>query len=207
MEVVFTQSYDRNEIISETESLAKGDYLKRFFLDGKLEKEEEYFEGRLSLESFFIEKNASHEEVLSSQLKDRPIAIVEVEYYKKYRLEKYFYYNIQGINVFFSNVLYDPNNLKVAAEEGENGIVYYDRTMKEYYDLSINPDSYLFSILYNKEGEISDIHYPNEHIDPDGQEAIGFGTTPAEIQRLIKISGISEPLMNYYVTPNVIPSF
>jgi hypothetical protein len=122
-------------------------------------------------------------------------------------LEKDFYYDKNGVNTALSNVLYDSDNNQIGAEMFNNGIIAYEDTIKEYYDLDVNPEDPIFICSYDNGGTLIDIDAPNEHLDPDGQEREVYLNQPDHIAILMAITGITQELMDYYMSPDVTPNF
>jgi hypothetical protein len=109
------------------------------------------------------------------------------------------------------NELFDANYDCIAHEwisDLISGTPDYHSTVKYFYDRSISPDYILFKCFYDDEdGKFNSIYYNNYHIDDDGHESMRFSDDPEEIQELRALTGISQQLMDYYLSPRVIPNF
>jgi hypothetical protein len=205
MEIIYLDKL-RNEI-TEQQAIGLGNYFKRYIETGGIKKEERFFEGEFYMLFYYKGANESHQDILNIELDDRNIAIREVEIYGDYKLEKDFFYDINSVNVGFRNILYDLNNLKVGGEETINGSVLYEYTTKKYYDLTKDPESPIFKCYYRNDGSLRKIIYSYEYYNPDGQDEEVFVNTPSRIARLMSLTGISQELMDYYLSPDVTPNF
>lgn len=205
MEIKYIDTLD-NEINQQQASIL-GRYIKRYIESGVIKKDEYYSDGDFILLTHYKTNNETHQEILNIELDGKTMVIREFENFGMYKLEKDFYYDESGVNTALSNVLYDPNNNQVGAEMSNGGIVAYENTIKEYYDLDVNPEDPIFICSYDNGGTLINIDAPNEHLDPDGQEREVYLNQPDHIAILMAITGITQELMDYYMSPDVTPNF
>lgn len=206
MEKVYKDVFENT--ISEQQALSKGEYSISYIIDGKVKRVELFFNGEIKSMIYYRGINETHQEILDLEiLNNHHIAIREIETFGKYKLEKDFIYDDLAILKANRNYLYDINSLQVGYEWIENGATVYDKTRKFFYDLDQNPDTYLFECTYNEDGSVFEIEFNNLHLDPSGHESKIFDHSPEDIAELMSISGISQELMDYYLSSDVTPNF
>lgn len=194
--------------ITKEQALVLDKYIKVFSTADSIKREETFYKGKFNSLTYYKDVSETQQTILNTELTDEGLTIRETVQYGDYRLEKDFYYNNASIFQGHLNSLYDPNNFLVGQEYlDENGRVNYQETFKYYYDMSVSnePDDYIFICTYSASGSLKEIRLPNEHIDPGGQESELYGNSPTDIQEVMGIAEISQTLMDYYESPNVIP--
>ena len=206
MKVIFVNSFD--EEISQQQALVSSDYGIRYLEGNVIQKEERYLKGELRDLRFYNVSRESHEAIWNAEyISGLGFSIVEVEYFGDYRLEKTYSYDENFFHYGFDNVLYDPNDIKICSEAGKGGVADYNLTMKEYFDPKIYDDGPVFICFFDdRDGSFESIEFPNEEICNLGQEREVFFNTPADIEIIRGRTGISKELMDYYLSPNVIPN-
>lgn len=206
VDIVYRTRLD--DIITLRQALALGKYHKQYIHSDGIKKEELFYEGKLRILVYYKSKHETHEEILAVGLIDGRITIREIEYFGDYRLERDFIYDKKSVLCLYCNELYDPNNYMVAHEfRNLDGAVDYSETEKYYYPINHKPDlvydGYLFRCEYGHDGSLLEVYfeYPNSH----PQDAMYFYDEPSSISKLMAHAGISQTLMDYYISPDVIP--
>ena len=210
MDIIYLEyTSERREItLQQAENL--GDYIKRYIDQGNIIKEEIILRGDLFYKIFYKQPNQTHQDILNAELTPdtKKLVVREIENFGDYMLEKDFFYDGQGQSIGSTNTLFDPNNILIATENIINGVTQYEySSSKEYYDLDIYPDGPVFISEFDENGSFVEIYYPNEDIEPDGQESEVFSNSSADLARVMARTGISQDLMDYYLIPDVTPTF
>ncbi len=187
-------------------------YYKSFFdANNVLIKEELYSEKKLMALIYYNSNNENHQTIISnnSSVGYTWVNIIEYKFFSEYKLEKVFEYDIDGTEGGIALNLYDLNSELISyGHKDVNGIYDYSITHKLYYDRNINPERELFVCTYQKNtGALLELYWNNYHIDSDGHEAIVLFNTPADIQTLITLTGMSQQVAEYYMISEIIPNF
>jgi hypothetical protein len=129
--------------------------------------------------------------------------------YSGYELKQQFSYDLAGVLTGTILELFDSNQKLVAhGYKDANGDYEYDRTRKYYWDSNINSEEELLECTYyENSGLLWELNWNNFHIDKDGQESLVLLNTPADIQELRDLTGMSQDLADYYMSSEIIPSF
>lgn len=211
MNITYKNVFD--ELIHENQTPQLKDYYKVYNVNDQVKQMEKFYEGKLQALIYYKDVNESHQQIMNDLFTlGKFISIIEKEAKSGgYILEKEFHYNGEGVLSSRSNLLYDVNRDLIAEEWITNlatGIPDYDKTKKFFYDRNVNPDEYLFDCRYDEmSGKLAELYYNNHHINSDGQDSILFDDSPEDILELRTLTGISQQLAEYYVSPNVIPVF
>jgi len=207
MNIEYKNKYGKSITMQQAESLEQ--YIKVYFDGGQIKRKETIYKGNLLGLVYYKDINESHQDILNTEMTAVGIIIREIEFFGDYRLEKDFFYNEVSIITRYFNALYDPNNFLIARESlDENGSVNYLETFKFYYDVNIteNPEYYVFKCTYSQDGSQVKVNFPNDHLDIYRQESLFYSNALAHTQDIMNFSGISQTLMDYYMSPDVTPS-
>jgi hypothetical protein len=190
-------------------------YVKAIYDNGILTTEEEFVDGEIRTVRVHNINNSSHSSLLSnfysSGNSDLEFCIIDhISYSNGYRLEKLSSYeNASGSLLGKVNRLFDMNNRLVGVEMflGANNTPEYKSTYKFYYDQSINPERELFSCRYDDgNGAFESFDFNQEHTDRFGHDSFSLLNNPADILELKNITGMSQALVDYYLSAAVIPT-
>jgi hypothetical protein len=199
------------KVITKEQAEVKGNYYVFNYENGVLRRWDKYVKFDLIKKSYVLLEGESPEDLIE-------------EYYD----ERYFFAIIKitelsvGIKVFtFDNYegslielrerfAVDVHDNYVGSEiifDPVTGIPDFSQTEKRFYNPSVNPDDCLFQCFYNDDdGSLLRIEYNSYHTDPYGQDGKWFFDNPESLQALMNLTGISQDLVNYYVSPYILPS-
>lgn len=198
-------------IITEQQTVNLSTYLKCYSnSNGVIEKEEKYSSGELMGLRFNNYQNENHQVIVSNNNSNnyKWISILENEIHSGFRLEKGFVYAPDGSFKRTHLALYDLQEEVIAhGTKDENGDYDYDWVRKYYFDRSVNPDKELFECTYDDNGNLLELYWNNEGIDPHGQESFALWNKPNDQQELINLTGMSQQLVDYYMVADIIPDF
>lgn len=183
-------------------------YLKEYYIDSNLVKQEKFSNGELKGLIFYNSGNENHLTIINNNLNDHKwIYIIEYSMYSGYKLEKTFCYNSDGIFIGTDLGLFDlEGNLIAKGYKNENNVYEYDTIEKYYWDRTVNPERELFDINYKENnGDFDELYWNNYHIDDDGQESISLGNDATDRATLISMTGMSPDLVDYYMSHDIIP--
>lgn len=211
MKITFKDSSDK--LIPE-EQISKIDtYFKVYSEDGQVKQKEKFYKGEFKYLMYYKDANETHEQIMSNLfVLGKYISIVEKEAVTGgYTLERSLNYDEKGEPEIRINELFDANYDCIAHEwisDLISGVPDYHHTVKYFFDRSVNPNYLLFECIYDEEdGKFDRIDYNNYHIDYEGHESMCFSNSPKDTQELRALTGISQQLMDYYLSPRVIPNF
>lgn len=201
-----------DELVHKNQTPQLKSYYKVYNSNGRIKQMEKFYEGKLKGLIYYKDLDESHQQILDNIfVPGKFLSIVESETRSGgYILEKEFYFSIDGMLSSRSNMLYDINKDLIAAElitDLNTGIPDYNNTEKFFYDRNVNPDEYLFNCRYDEDGRLKELYYNNHHNNSDGQDSFLLDDSPEDIQELRELTGISQQLAEYYMSPNVIPNF
>lgn len=187
-------------------------YYKSFEESGVVFKEEFYSRGELMGLIVYNHNFDEHQTIINSNLSTgyKWFAITEfLDYSSGFKLEKNFFYNTDGVFEGNNLALFNPQGKLIAhGSKDENGNYDYYRTRKFYFDSSINnSDEELFECTYKDNGELWELYWNNNHINDLGQDSIVLWDTPEDRQILIDLSGMSNELVDYYMSSEIEPNF
>lgn len=187
-------------------------YYKTFEEFGVITKEEFYSRGQLLGLIIYNSTLQNHQTLIANNLTMgyNWFAITEyINYASGYKLEKNFFYDKNGIFEGSNLILFNTENKLVArGSKDENGNYDYYRTRKFYFDSSINnSDEELFECTYKDNGDLWELYWNNNHINDLGQDSIVLWDTPEDRQILIDLSGMSNELVDYYMSSEIEPNF
>jgi hypothetical protein len=208
MSIKFLNSLGKE--VSETQAYQLGEYVKIIESNGMPKIKYKMLSGQCYHIKYYKDNSETELQVVNTLVSDqKPFSIIEVStVLNNHRLEKSNVYSPEGLLVEKMNILYNVYDDVVATEvivDVNLGTIDYDYTKKYYYDPAINPKTFLFQSYFDENGSFEKIYYNSLHTDPDEQDSEVFLNTPQDIQRLRDLTGISQQLANYYLSPNVIP--
>ena len=203
--------FDNGEFLSPAEAERVGDFLKCHYKNEELIKEERFYKNELKGLNFYVQDNMDHQSIIQKHgsPKYKWYRLLAFEWFGKYKLEKVFAYEdaaqLSGINLS----LYDPNGECIAyGSQDAKGQYDYAGIRKYYWDRSINPGYELFECSYYEDsGLLLELEWFNFHIDPQGQESFVLLDEPADREKLKELTGMSDDLIDYYMSPEIVPSF
>jgi len=203
----------QGNLITYQQSLQVDEYYKAFYENDLLVKEEAYYQNELYGITYYNINDDTHTTILSSNFSsDVEFNIVdEVTYSNGYYLKSSSSYSdVSGMLSGKTNRLYNPNGDLVGNElflEDDN-TPQYQSTYKYYYDRNINPLTFLFEVKFdNITGDFDYITFNEEHKDLLGQDSFALTNSSEDIQTLKDITGMTQELVDYYLSPSVIPTF
>ena len=192
----------RDVFISLQQALQLDEYIKLYFEDGVLIREEEFYKGEINIEYIHNRNGDSHEDLHEEY--PESVIVDHINYLNGYRLEKAYSYE-DGTLVANTHTLIDTKNKTVGNEvifDDEDGRV--DHRAKVFWDLSKNPDKEILKTTYYPNVEtVNSVYLNEEHIDFTGQDSIAFGES--EIDQLMEYTGMSLELATYYFSVDIIP--
>lgn len=197
-----------NKFVSFEELKADEWHTKQYIEVDKIRKEEVFYHkgDRVAQLIIYRDSNESHQDILDTKKPDNElITIRETEKIGNYRLEKDFEYDKNAKLYLYFNALYDPEDNQVACQFLDiNGVPNYKETEKYYFAPSAVAliDDYIFSCEYNEDGSLREIYYCDS---PEEQDSMLFHDSPEDIEHLMLREGISQELMDYYLSPDVTP--
>lgn len=214
MQIQYKSSFS-NEFsgwITKKEALSTGNYEKVLLDENQVFiRKEIYVEHGLKRLCFYNIPKVRYTELIDQNQQANLLSIVFVEFENHGELvfRQAFNYSLQG-KFFGTNLeLYDSNIKLIASgwknEEGKYDD--YEHCKKCYYNPAINPDDVVFDCWFTKEGELMELNWNNEHIDPTGQESFVLFNTPEDIETLMQLTGMSRDLAEYFMVPEIEPSF
>lgn len=210
MEIKFKNAL--NKFITQQQASALITYDKCYYnTHGIVCKEESFYEGELTRLLIYNYNNESHQTLISNNLNFgyKGISIVDVTHHNYgYKLHKMYNYRLDGTLNGINLDLFDSmHNVVAYGYQEPDGIYEYDRIRKFYFDHNINTDKYLFECTYEDNGDLWGLDWNNEHLNNSGQDRIVFYNTPEDKQKLIDLTGMSQSLVNYYMSFEIEPDF
>lgn len=210
MEIKFRNDY--GSFVSESQKNVLDKYYVSYYDNNLLIKEESFYKGELMGLYVYNLNNQSHVNILTNYgtASYKWINIVEYQIYNGgFKLERTFGYDLDGTLDVTQLSLYDSNSELIAHSILDAaGNPKYENTRKYYFDRDVNPNDALFWCTYREDtGVLIELYWNNYHLDDTGQESFALLNTPDDIQQLISLTGMSQQLAEYYMSPNVIPNF
>ncbi len=197
-----------DKIVSFEELKANEWHTKQYIEADRITKEEVFYHkgGKIVQLVIYRDVNESHQDILNTKKPENElITIRETENIGNYRLEKDFNYDQNSKLHGFFNALYDPDDNQVACQFLDiNGVPNYKETEKYYFAPSAVAvlDDYIFRCEYNEDGSLREIYYCNSLNE---QDSMLLNSSSGDIKYLMSTHGISQNLMDYYLSPDVIP--
>lgn len=197
-----------DEIVSFEELTASEWHAKQYIEADKIKKEEVFYRkgGKIVQLVIYRQPNESHQDILNTKKPENDlITIRETEKIGNYRLERDFEYDKNSKLCLYFNALYDPDDNQVACQFLDiNGVPNYKETEKYYFAPSAVAliDDYIFRCEYNEDGSLREIEYCDTLNE---QDSMVFHDSPKDIEHLMRREGISQKLMDYYLSPDVMP--
>lgn len=201
----------QGNFITENQINQVNQYSKAYFDNNILIKEERYYEGKL-MGLCYYNINIDHQVIINDNNNSlyKWISIIETEDFNGgYKLKKRFGYSPTGILNGINLELYDNNGELIAFGYSDaNGNLEYDRSKKYYWDRNLSPKDEMFECTYREDtGELFELYWNNYYLSNDGQESFALHNTPEDIKTLMTLTGMSQQLAEYYMSPEIIPNF
>lgn len=206
---LYSQEYEG--WITEQEALYKGNYEKVFFdVNNLVLKKELYADNVLKKLYFYSLSKETYTEHIEQYQQPNLLSIsfIELENHGEFIFKQAFDYSIKSEFIGTNQGLYDRHKKLIAKGwKNEHDQYEYDSCKKYYYDPAINPDDEVFNCWFNDDGELMELYWSNRHIDPSEQESFVLFNTPEDIETLMRLTGMSQELAEYYMVPEIEPSF
>lgn len=198
------------KLITKEQAEAKGDFYVFIYENQALKRWDTFMENRLLGSTYILMVGESQLDMLNSYYKPgfffsvaevdalpMGITVYSLFHYQEKELHQMERFALDlHDNIVGSEIIFDPSD----------GIPDFPQTQKRYYDSSINPDDYLFESFYNEDGSLNRIEYNSFHTDPCGQDGEDFVDNPESLKAFMVLADISQELLDYYVSPYVLPS-
>jgi hypothetical protein len=207
MTLKYTDYWDKP--ISENDLSTYEQYNVQYFDKEELQKIESYKNGNLFWIEYFIKKGALHSTILSIEANQNLyVFISEVDLFNQHRHIQTYAYNEQRKPESVSNQLFDAKNNLIAKDFTTDMLTLrpeYEATGKYYYDEKIRPTGPLFDCYFTKEGKLIPIEIDLEEIGMGDHDSTWIYNDEDGIKELIRITGMTRSLAEYYLNPAVIP--
>ena len=190
---------------SENKALKSQTYAIQYSNHGNLLFQENYIDSKLVGKVIQNTTKLDHKILFKKYSKPGIyLTINEVETLGKYQLQRTYNYLDDFHFSWGNNDLFDENMELIAHEVIGDGLTEYHLTFKHYYDRKINSSDELFESTFDEKGNLFCLLFNNYHIDPTGQESIGFILEENDLKEVQKLTELSENLIQYYMLPDVI---
>lgn len=198
-------------ISSQQAQLVK-DYSKLYINNNDIVKIETFYKNSLISVEYSNFDQLAHSEIiglLNQSYSNCMLLVVEKQNVNLgYEFHESYHYTPECVLIGSSLKLFDSDMNLVAVRKKDNmGNLLNDGINKWFYDLSKDPDFYIFkSEFHHLTGEFECINYFDDStMHP--QDKLYLLNTPEDLQKLIDLTGIPLALAQYYFTNEIEPNF
>ncbi len=197
------------ELLTEQQIKELDAYCIECYLNGILEKEELILSGRVASVKIYNNSNQPHPTILASYGPSFGLAIVDIEMISNYKLLTYFDYNRTNTLESKWIELYDLAGNRIGKGKSDaNDNIDFSTLEKYYWDFDRNRYEPVFLCSYDANtGQLESFYFTDEATDHVNQTDFTLYNNPSDIQEIMDNYGVSQTLMDYYLSPDIRPNF
>lgn len=197
-----------NQLISVQQAILIDEYSIEYFENGIIQKIEYYEDGDMYDIQVYNNNNENESEFVTNTFKSYShLNEITIAYRtilaNGFCIDTEKTYMIDGTFLFLYKNLYDRDGECICQQvyDIQTNLPIFERTIKQYYNRTIDPEVEIFRSNFNEDGSLSEIHYDIFSYQDDEY----FHNTPDDLARLSRLTGLTIEQLEYFVIPDILP--